>query len=220
MHACRKHPTLDSIVFRFPQIKIYIYTQYASSGSTTYLHLEWESRGSWVRPRGGLRETEPISPAVLLELREGQVLSGRSNTGHGLMSKKEPSQKERLEDWRGPFQSLITWVTPTLVAPFLHMAHTHTHRRETCSQPTRTFSIFVWVNCDDPEQKPMHLETRNFRCLTPLPTGVPPGPSRGRAPGGGVIAMATGVPIGMGLIAIPLCRISAGEENIRHNARI
>lgn len=42
-----------------------------------------------------------------------------------------------------------------------------------------------------------------------LPTGVPPGPNRGLAPPG---VIAAGVPIGMGLIATPLCRISAGRK--------
>lgn len=46
----------------------------------------------------------------------------------------------------------------------------------------------------------------------PLPTGVPPGPIGGRAPTG-VIVIAPGVPIGMGLIGMPLCRISAEERN-------
>lgn len=42
-----------------------------------------------------------------------------------------------------------------------------------------------------------------------LPTSVPPGPNRGLAPPG---VIAAGVPIGMGLIATPLCRISAGRK--------
>lgn len=48
--------------------------QDAFTGFTTYLHLVWGSRGSWVPTRGGQRQTEQISPVVLLELREGQVL--------------------------------------------------------------------------------------------------------------------------------------------------
>lgn len=47
--------------------------------------------------------------------------------------------------------------------------------------------------------------------------GVPAGPSRGRAPAGGVMTIAVGVPIGMGLIATPLCRISAEGKEIHYS---
>lgn len=57
--------------------------------------------------------------------------------------------------------------------------------------------------------------TVKYLCVAPLPTGVPPGPNGGRAPTG-VIAIAVGVPIGMGLIATPLCRISVDRREIHH----
>lgn len=55
------------------------------------------------------------------------------------------------------------------------------------------------------------LKASHFVCL---PTGVPAGPSRGRAPSVGVMTIACGVPIGIGLIGTPLCRISAQGEEI------